>query len=438
MTRRPYRFVPTVALAATTLLLAGCVSNSGGGDTPGAPAASSLAAGEKITLTFSSYAFQDLTVKATERIVGDWNTAHPDIQVEYQKIDAESVHDKLVTQFAGEQAPDIIHDESADIAGFSRQNYLADLGQLIPADLKSDVPDTVWQSVTYDGKITGVPTIAQVYTVFVNTDLLKKAGIEPPTAADPWTWDDLATNAKKLTTGGVTGFAWGLKSPTAGIMSSGLAFDGKFFSGAEQTPTIAVGDPELQVPQRISAMIADKSMAADSVSLSGSDVLPGFFGGKYAMVMAGNYVATQIDDKAPEGFNWTMLPLLKGTSQHQAANPQTLSIARQSKHPSQAMEFIDWFMQEQNLAEIAQGDALIPVTISASALVKKNLGAEHGWDAVLDSAGQLVDAPWNKADKFPDWKTKYATPAYQKFLAGQIDATALGQELSDGWASLGN
>jgi hypothetical protein len=51
------------------------------------------------------------------------------------------------------------------------------------------------------------------------------------------------------------------------------------------------------------------------VSLSGTDVLPGFFAGKYRMIMAGNYVATQINEKAPEGFQWTMLPLLKGTGQ---------------------------------------------------------------------------------------------------------------------------
>ena len=54
--------------------------------------------------------------------------ATPNIHVDYQKVDPNSVHDKLVTQFAGNSAPDIIHDESADIAGFSRQGYLADLG----------------------------------------------------------------------------------------------------------------------------------------------------------------------------------------------------------------------------------------------------------------------------------------------------------------------
>lgn len=428
------RSVLTAALVTGAAALTGCVSNSGSGAPSTAP--STLASGQKVTLTFSSYAFQAPTVAATEKIVKDWNAANPDVQVTYQKVDAESVHDKLVTQFAGNQAPDIIHDESADIAGFSRQGYLADLGPLLPAELRSDVPQSVWDSVTYDGTITGVPTIAQVYTVFVNTALLEKAGVTLPTADAPWTWDQLASTAKKLTTGGATGFAWGLKSPTAGIMSTGLAFDGSFFSGDEKAPTITVSDKELEIPKRISAMLADGSMAKDSVSLSGTDVLAGFFGGKYAMVMAGNYVATQISEKAPQGFSWAMLPLLKGTNQHQAANPQTLSIARQSSYPSQAMGFIAFFMQAQNLAAIAQGDALIPVTTSAAAEVKKALGSENGWDAVLAGAADLVDAPWNKADKFPDWKSKYATPAYQKFLAGQLDAAGLGSALQDGWKQL--
>ena len=459
------RLVGLAVLAtAAGLALAGCVNNTAGGggsSTPGqtsqggstSQAASggstgasgatgsagqgSTAPAEKITLTFASYAFQDPTVKATQEIVDSWNAAHPNIQVQYQKVDPDSVHDKLVTQFAGNSAPDIIHDEAADIAGFSRQGYLADLTSLIPADLKSDVPASVWKSVTFDGKITGVPTIAQVYCVFVNTDLLGKAGVSVPTADAPWTWDDLAANAKKLTAGGVTGFAWGLKSPAAGIMSSGLAFDGTFVSGDEASPTLKVGDNELQVPNRLAAMLKDKSMAADSISLSGSGVLPGFYGGKYAMVMAGNYVATQIGEQAPANFHWTMIPLLKGTSQHQMADPQTLSVARQSKHPAEAAQFISYFMKAQNLAKIAEGDSLIPVTSSAAAIAKKDLGDKNGWDVILDSSAQLVDAPWNRADKFPDWKSKIANPAYQQFLAGKIDAAGLAKQLTDGWTQVG-
>ena len=114
-----------------------------------------------------------------------------------------------------------------------------------------------------------------------------------------------------------------------------------------------------------------------------------------------------------------MLPLLKGTSQNQAAGPQTLSIARQSKHPAEAMKFIAYFMKAENLAKVAEGDALIPVTTSASAIVKKDLAGKHGWDAILGASASLVDSPWNKATKFPQWKSETATPAYQEFLGGQ-------------------
>lgn len=93
--------------------LAACGS---GNDSSGDPAP-----GEKITLKFQSLAFQKTTVAASKKIVADWNAAHPDVQVEYVQGSWDSVHDQLVTQFQGSSAPDIIHDESADITGFANQ-----------------------------------------------------------------------------------------------------------------------------------------------------------------------------------------------------------------------------------------------------------------------------------------------------------------------------
>ena len=90
----------------------------------------------------------------------------------------------------------------------------------------------------------------------------------------------------------------------------------------------------MEVPKRIKKMIDDKTMAPNSTRLSGTDVLPGFFGGKYAWSWPATTSRPQIEAKAPKGFNWAMLPLLKGTSQNQAAGPQTLSIAgRASTRP---------------------------------------------------------------------------------------------------------
>lgn len=423
MKRRTFLTAASIGAAAA---LTGCVQAKSGGGTsdPAAPA----------NLKFATYAFQDQTVKAIEGIVAAWNQANPTKPVELQKVDPNSVHDKLVTQFAGGAAPDIVHDENADIAGFSRQGFLTDLTGLVPPALKASIPQSSWDACTFDGKITGVPTIAQLYVVFANTKLLTEAGIAVPKSGQGWSWDELAANSKKLTAGDRSGFAWGLKSATAGVLSVSMNYDGKYFTGNEAKPEIAIGANELKVPQVLRQMLTqDKSMAPNSISLSGADVLPGFLGGKYAMFMGGNYMASQVQKKAPQGFEWTMLPPLHGTSNHQAANPQTLSISRQSKFPNQAMEFIAFFCQAKNIAEFAIGDGLIPVSPDAAEQVRTKLGSTNGWDGVLSASDALVAAPMTKADKYSQWKSESGNPAFQEYFSNKIDDAALTKRLTEGW-----
>ena len=118
----------------------------------------------------------------------------------------------------------------------------------------------------------------------------------------------------------------------------------------------------MEVPRRIHGL-AYEAGALDPVSLtlSGSDTLPGFIGGDYAMYVGGNFIAQQLVDSAPEDFNWVVLPPLAGTEgANQAANPQTLSVAAESEHVEEAAAFINYFMEAENLAAVAEGDWLIP------------------------------------------------------------------------------
>ncbi|GAB3418234.1 ABC transporter substrate-binding protein [Flindersiella endophytica] len=420
-----YKALAAVALAAVgSLLAAACGSSSGDSD-------------GKAGLTFSTYAWQTETVKATKNIVAAWNKSHPDTPVKMVPVDADSVHDKLVTQFGGGEAPDIIHDESADLGGFAQQGYLADLGPLLSDDVKSQVSKDVWGSVTYDGKVVGMPTLLQSYNVFVNTDLLKQAGITPPTTDNPWTWDDFQAAARKLTKGKTYGVGWGLKSPVAAVMSLSMNFDGKYFDGAGKDAKLTFGPNEQQVLSRIHGMIYDdKSIAKESTSLSAGDILPGFYGGKYAMIVAGNYNVQQILEQAPKDFNWQLLPALKGTSVTQAANPQTLSVAAQSEHQKEAAEFVAYYANAQNLAKLAQGDWLIPATTGASEQVLKDTKGEDGWDTMVAAGKTLAVAPFQKVDNYPQWKDQIATPGFQQYFADKVSIDELGKQLESGWQSV--
>src|SRR6185437_15567654 len=110
-----------------------------------------------VNLTFATYVWQPATVAATKQIVASWNKSHPGIQVQILPVDVNSVHDKLLTSFVGGTAADIVHDEAADIAGFTQQGYLANLTPLIPKSLKAEIPASVWATTNFGHKITGVP-----------------------------------------------------------------------------------------------------------------------------------------------------------------------------------------------------------------------------------------------------------------------------------------
>jgi multiple sugar transport system substrate-binding protein len=425
--------VMTALLAASALVtLAACGGNSDNGS-----AGSSGSSNEKVTLKFQSLAFQKTTVAATKKIVADWNAANPNIQVEYVQGSWDNVHDQLVTQFQGGTAPDIIHDESADITGFINQGYLADLSPYLSQETKDAVSQGVWDTVSSDGKVYAAPTLLQSYVVFANSALLKQAGITA--TGDSLSWDDLAADAKKLTAGGKYGLGWGLKSPTATVLNLGMNFDAKFFDGSGRDAKATIGDAELEVPKRIHEMAyTDKSIDPTSLTQSGSDVLPGFYAGKYAMVVGGNYAAQQILEEAPKGFQWEVLPPLKGTSTKQAANPQTLSVPAESKHVKQAAQFIDYYMKAENLAAVGQGDWLIPTTEAARGAVLKATGGKDGWQQTLTSGNELTKAPFQSVQNYPQWKDQIATPALQQYLANKTDLAALGKKLSDGWGQVNN
>jgi ABC-type glycerol-3-phosphate transport system substrate-binding protein len=388
-------------------------------------------------VTIATYVWQPTTVKAMNAIVDAWNKSHPQIQVSVVPVDVNSVHDKLLTSFVGGSAADIIHDEAADIPGFFQQGYLANLTPLLPKALKNEIPKGVWDATNYGGKIGGVPIMLQTYNVFANMSLLKQAGVKAPTAAKPWTWTQFRQIAKKLTTGGNFGVCWGLRSPTATIQTLSLNWGGQWNYLENGKWQLKVGNGETALLKLMHDMIyEDKSIDAAGVGLSGSAVLPAFFGGKCAMTVQGNYSAQGMIEQAPKGFNWAMFPPLKGTTTDQVANPQTLSISAQSQHKSEAMQFIAYALNAQNMAKLSAGDWLIPAAPAAAKIVVRSTKHYGSWKNAVSAVPHLKKGNWVSLNAYPRWKAEIATPAFRQYLGNQISLDQLSKTLIDGWNSV--
>lgn len=409
------------AATALTLLLAGC---SGGG-TDGTDADGT------VHLRFQSLAWQTESVKANKELVAEWNAGHPHIQVDYVQGSWDSVHDQLLTSFEGGEAPDIIHDASDDLADFAYGGYLADLRTLLPGRLTEDIPAAAWSTTTFDGGVYGVPFLQEPKVLIANTKILKASGVRIPTADRPWSWEEFRQVTKELTGKGRYGVAWPLKEPVSVTLNLGLSAGGQLFHRDEDGKVdLRFGEGDSVVPRTIHDQVTvDHSAARTALGMGGSDTLPGFFGGKYAMVPLGFAYRQQVVEQAPEGFEWSVLPAPAGSDgTAQGVSPQTLSVSEDSPHKKEAVEFIDFLLDAPNTVRLAQGDWMLPT--GAKALADPALHTEdQGWATGTALAQRLRPAPAQSVRGYPEWKDKVATPALQEYYSGTISLGELTDRL---------
>ncbi|MER7921893.1 sugar ABC transporter substrate-binding protein [Streptomyces sp. NPDC096057] len=402
-----------------TLLLGGC---TGGGST---------SAHGRITLRFQSLAWQEESVTANKDLVKEWNATHPDIKVEYVQGSWDSVHDQLLTSFEGGEAPDIIHDASDDLADFAYGGYLADLRNLLPARLTSQIPRRSWDTATFGHGIYGVPFLQEPRVLIANATWLKRAHVRIPTPEHPWTWPEFRDITRRLSGHGKYGVAWPLKEPVSATLNLSLSAGGEMFHrGKDGKVTVRFGTGDQVVPRTIHDQAGiDHSASPTTLGSGGSDTLPGFFGGKYAMVPLGFSYRQQIVQQAPKGFDWQVLPAPAGAEGlTQGVSPQTLSIAQDSPHKKEAAEFIAFLLQPGNMVRLALGDWMLPT--ATQALTSPALHTtKNDWSTGTALADDLVPAPAQSVRGYPEWKDKVATPAFQEYYSGAITLTELRQRL---------
>ncbi|MFI6038961.1 ABC transporter substrate-binding protein [Streptomyces sp. NPDC051315] len=408
-------------LLVLTLLLAGC---TGGGSDSGTG---------RVTLRFQSLAWQEESVEINKELVREWNASHPDVKVEYVQGSWDSVHDQLLTSFEGGEAPDVIHDASDDLADFAYGGYLADLTDLLPERLRADIPQRSWETATFGDGIYGVPFLQEPRVLIANATWLKEAGVRIPTPQRPWSWAEFREITEQLSGDGRYGVAWPLKDPVSATLNLSLSAGGQLFHrGADGKVTVRFEAGDEIVPRTVHDQVGkDGSAPASLLGSGGSDTLPGFFAGRYAMVPLGFSYRQQIVQQAPEGFDWQVLPAPAGTDGlTQGVSPQTLSIAEDSPHREEAAAFIDFLLRPSNMVRLALGDWMLPTGTRALADPALHTPKDD-WATGTALAAHLRPAPAQSVRGYPEWKDKVATPAFQEYYSGAIGLGELRERLEE-------
>jgi len=170
-----------------TGVLAACSrggTGTGGGGSAGG--ASGDGADENIRFTFWGPTFYQ---EITGEMVDAFREANPSISVELEPGEWGGYWDRLATQVAASDEPDVINMDGKYLAEYAGRGVLADLEQL-PIDL-SKVSDADLDSGRLDGTLYAVSTGQNAWVLLANPAVFEAAGLEIPDDTT-WTWDDLA------------------------------------------------------------------------------------------------------------------------------------------------------------------------------------------------------------------------------------------------------
>jgi raffinose/stachyose/melibiose transport system substrate-binding protein len=332
-------FLLTTATACTKP-----TASSNGGSASAAPEASEASqAPEKVTLTFWNNYTND-TQHVMENTIKQWNTDHPDIQIEASATENNAYKTKIKTAIAGDSAPDIIYTWAG---GFTQP--FVEAGKILPLDdylndgTKDKMLPGALTNITYDGKVYGLTYNQQAGALYVNKDLFKENNVEIPK-----TFDDLLAAVKTFKAKGITPMAVGEKDQWPGMWY----YDMIALRSAGAAACLDVLNkkasydqaPFTDAAQKLEDLVSAGAFSNDVLSVTRDDSVAQFTQGKIPMYFGGNFDAQLIDESLKGKVSAVKFPTITGgngaDTEYLGGGADALCISAKTKYKDQAVEAI--------------------------------------------------------------------------------------------------
>lgn len=143
-------------------------------------------------------------------VIEAYEKANTDVKIQYQQIPFEDLNAAVQSRVGqGDTSIDIYAADTPRIPAFASKGYMLDLEEL-REKIETAVPNKVAiGEVSYHGKIYAFPMWNSTQLLYFNRDLLKKAEVAEPGAAenDRLTWDEFLEKARALKKSG-TKWGW--------------------------------------------------------------------------------------------------------------------------------------------------------------------------------------------------------------------------------------
>jgi len=442
----------TMAAVLTAGLCAGCSSGSSAGNsaktaTTQAQAEGTSAAGntgqaaatggEEITLRFSWWGGDERNA-ATLEVIEQFEQLHPNVKIEAEYGGNDGYHDKLATQLASGTAPDIVQVDPEIFPTYvytgdyfiDYKDYEMDLSNFEEAYISLPI------NGGYDGKQLGLPSGISGAGILVNKDLADAIGLDFTKKYD---WNELIEMGKKVREydkdlyllcankeyiANLVVFNYGKQLIGAPFFDSDT---GKMNITEDQLKQVfdyvqLLYDEEVVAPASYQASYSNDNLQSDA----------NWMDGKY--VAAFTYVSTidvMVAANPEPNYYLSQLPLLAGSTESGWASntPQVFAVTKTSAHQEMAVEFMNYFFNDETaVATLGCTRSVPPTEMARKICTEKGVLSQYTMEGA-DIAATMGGTPNDKISSSQESKAilfdSVETIGYKASTADKVAADAI-------------
>ena len=312
-------------------------------------------AAEPVEITYSYWGTPD-EAASVQAVADQFNSEHPDIHVTVMAIPNEEYVTKLNAMAAGGQLPDCGIMSESGVLDFASKGMLADISGMYDGAASMPLDCITFKS---EGKPVAYSAANEVLFLYYNKDMFDAAGLAYPAADKAMSWDEFVSLAKLLTLDAngknateegfdpesIVQYGCNVDNWTWQLEVWALSNGGSWFSKDGKECTINTPEVAESIQKVADLYLADK-VAQYRPGLEDSGIQSTICAGNVAMATGGAWnVGTCVCDV---DFNWGVarLPVMENEVTICTGGPQV--VFEGGKHQAEAMEFIKWYMKEEN------------------------------------------------------------------------------------------
>ncbi|WP_324715324.1 ABC transporter substrate-binding protein [Carboxydochorda subterranea] len=325
--------------------------------------APALAASEAVRLTLWHY-WDGANGQALEKLVKDFEKAHPNIDIEPLFVPGSELLTKLRTALASRQTPDLAVQDLVNMPLLVRSGALVPLDTYIATSNAVKLDDFFPAPLTYgryNGHLYSLPVSSSNLALFWNKQLFAQAGLD--SERPPRNWDELAAFGRQIRQR--TG-KWGLELFTQGGEGTTWQWQVYLWSAGGEFLSPDNREPAFQSEAGVRALRFWVDLIHDHKI---SPLAPwGLFGrGEAAMVMDGSWMTEFFPMQVDFELGAAPFPAAPGGSFATNLGGEQMFVFRSTpEHEKAAWEFIEWFASTPVQVEWDRLTGFIPVRRSVA------------------------------------------------------------------------